>query len=211
MVQCKADKRSAKRKAKKKDSRVRKERLLQRDKLDFLLWDAASMKKMGEYDSALSILTRALRLAPYNREALGEMLLLGSLVNRGDVQLKGLLGLYEQGQLPPEHYPSLCDLLFRLGRIEEALKIAETCLVRLPQINFRGKRAVKTFLTQIQTACRSRSEGKEGLKARQRAEPVPRPSEEKEKAFKDTPVPVPGDSGAMSLTWLNTTPAWKEK
>jgi SNF2 family DNA or RNA helicase len=199
MAQSKADKKSAKRKAKQKEKRVQKERLLQRDKLDYLLWDAASKREMGEYDSALSTLTRALRLAPYNREALGGMILLGSLMDRDDVQLKGLLGLYEQGQLRLDHYTPLCDLLFRSGRIEEALKVAETCLSRLPQMKVRGRRTVKTYLTQMQTVCRTRLEGKDALKPKQGAEPVPKGSAGKVATPKDQtdsppaspPAPVP--------------------
>ncbi len=139
MAQSKADKKTAKRKAKQKEKRVRKEQLLRRDKLDFLLYEAESLRQDEAYDSALNALTRVLRLAPFNREALAEMVLLGSLMGRDDVQLKGLLGLYEQGQLPIDHYPPLCDLLFRSGRIEEALKVADNGLHRIPQYENQGK------------------------------------------------------------------------
>lgn len=172
MTQSKADKKGAKRKAKQKERRARKDHGLRREKLEFLLWDAASMRQTGEYDHALSTLTRALRLAPYNREALAEMVLLGSLMGRNDVQLKGLLGLHEQGQLPMDHYPPLCDLLFRSGRIEESLKVADHGLHRIPNMKTRGKRSVQTFLTKIRAVCRSQLEGKNALKPEQDTEPV---------------------------------------
>ena len=162
MAKTKEEKRKVKRKAKQKQRREKRSLDFRKEKADFLFEDALWLRDQGQLDKGLACLKKAIRLDPKNQEMLHEMAHLGFLMNRSDVQLEGRLALYQNGLMMDEYLPLLCECLEKAGRYEKALSVVEEALSRLPGMNIRNKRAIRSSLALTQKHCQLR------LKTRQK-------------------------------------------
>ena len=156
MAKTKTDKKKAKRKAKQKQRRVKMSLAFQKGKADFLLNESFWHRDEGRLDEALLYVKKALRLDPKNKDILHEMGYLGYRMQRADVELKALLGLYDNGLMENEQMPLLCELLGKEGRYEQALSIAEETLPLISKMKLRNKRMIRSGIVQIQEYCKLR-------------------------------------------------------
>jgi SNF2 family DNA or RNA helicase len=156
MAKTKVDKRKVKRKAKQKQRRAKMSLAFQKEKADFLLNESLWLRDQGQLEEALLYVEKALRLDPRNKEILDEMGYLGYHMNRTDVEIKALLGLYDSGFIENEQMPALCSLLQREGRYEQALSVAEEALPLVSKMKIRNKKTIKSGIVQIQEYCKLR-------------------------------------------------------
>ncbi len=156
MAKTKVDKRKAKRKAKQKQRRVRMSLASQKEKADFLFNESLWLKDQGQLEEALFCVEKALQSDPKNKDILHEMMYLGYRMNRTDVEIKALLGLYDNGFIKDEQMPILCDLLGKEGRYEQALRVAEETLPLISKMKIRNKRTIRADIVQIQKYCKLR-------------------------------------------------------
>ncbi|MCK4467654.1 MAG: DEAD/DEAH box helicase family protein, partial [Desulfobacterales bacterium] len=157
MAKIKAEKRKAKRKTKQKQRRVKMSLAFQKEKADFWFNESLWFRDQGKLEEALSYIKKALRLDPKNKEILHEMGYLGYRVGRTDVELKSLLGLYDNGFIKNEQMPGLCILLEKEGRYEQALSIAEETLPLISKMKIRNKRMLRADIAQLQKHCKLHS------------------------------------------------------
>jgi tetratricopeptide (TPR) repeat protein len=155
-----------KRKAKQKQRRVKRSLAFQKEKTDFLFNKSLWLRNQGKMEEALSYAEKALRLDPKNKEMLHEMGYLGYHMGRTDVELKSLLGLYDNGFIKNEQMPGLCILLEKEGRYEHALNIAEETLPLISKMKIRNKRMLRADIVQLQKQCKLR------LKIKQKKRPA---------------------------------------
>ncbi len=156
MAKVKAEKRKAKRKTKQKQRRVKMSLAFQKEKADFWFNESLWFRDQGKLEEALSYIKKALKLNPKNKEILHEMGYLGYHVGRTDVELKSLLGLYDNGFIKNEQMPGLCILLEKEGRYEQALSIAEETLPLISKMKIRNKRMLRADIVQLQKHCKLR-------------------------------------------------------
>jgi superfamily II DNA or RNA helicase len=191
MAQSKNDKRNARRKAKQKERHVRQTQMMQRERLQFLFQEAVYMRKVRNYDEALGLINRVLRISPGDPGTLKELSMLGALMGRPDLELKGLFGIYKQNALPDASYPGLCTLLFQSNRLKEALEVTEICLSRLSEMRVQGKMKTRAHLEQIRTACRAQLSEKSACEAKPGTGPPPDISDGKKDSPPDRSGPTP--------------------
>ena len=154
MAKIKAEKRKAKRKTKQKQRRVKMSLAFQKEKADFWFNESLWFRDQGKLEEALSYIKKALKLDPKNKEILHEMGYLGYKAGRTDVELKSLLGLYDNGFIKNEQMPGLCILLEKEGRYEHALSIAEETLPLISKMKIRNKRMLRADIVQLQKQCK---------------------------------------------------------
>ncbi len=156
MAKTKEEKRKAQRKVKQKQRRARLSLAGRKERSDYFFQEALWLRDEGDFEKALSALEKALRSDPKNKDILEEMGYLGHQMNRTDVELNGLLGLYNNGLIRDDLMPALCNLLEKEGRYEQALIVAEEILSILPKMKIRNKRNIRSSLVQIQKECQIR-------------------------------------------------------
>jgi len=179
MAKTKLEKKKAKRKAKQKQRREKITQSIQREKEDYFLYQAVWEKDAGNFDKALFYFEKALRLNTKNEELLRELADTGYQMDRPDVELKGLMGLYNNGFLENDNMPALCQLMLENGKYEQALHVAEETLLLLPKMDIRNKKRISSEILKIQKYCRMQLEHKEIIKAYARTkDDAPQPSPE---------------------------------
>jgi tetratricopeptide (TPR) repeat protein len=156
MAKTKVEKRKAKRKTKQKQRRVKMSLAFQKEKADFWFNESLWLRDQGKLEEALSYIKKALKLDPKNKEILHEMGYLGYHVGRTDVELKSLLGLYDNGFIKNEQMPGLCILLEKEGRYEHALSLSEKTLSLISKMKIRNKKTVRADIVQLQKHCKLR-------------------------------------------------------
>lgn len=154
MAKTKAEKRKAKRKVKSKTRRTSAAATARTEKADFYYWEYEWLREHGDDEKALFNLRKALRLQPTNRMYLEEMIRLGYDMDSDDVQLSGLSGLYDSGQMQDTSLPLFTNLLMQNGRYQRALDIAEVLLSRLSGMKTANKRQIRSTTSRIQDYCR---------------------------------------------------------
>lgn len=154
MAKTKAEKRKAKRKVKSKTRRTSAAATARTEKADFYYWEYEWLREHGDDEKALFNLRKALRLQPTNRMYLEEMIRLGYDMDSDDVQLSGLSGLYDSGQMQDTSLPLFTNLLVQNGRYQRALDIAEVLLSRLSGMKTANKRQIRSTTSRIQDYCR---------------------------------------------------------
>jgi len=163
MPRTKREKKKAKRKIKQEERRKRPVRTLLLEKIEFLFDEALWFMNKGQLDKALFYLEKVLRLDPKNEECLQEMGYLGYLMERSDIELNALLGLYNHGLIKPGQIPLLCRLLAENGRYKQALCVIQGTLKSISKIKASGKKALKEFLIKSQKHCQAQLEAKQKL------------------------------------------------
>lgn len=161
MAKTKEQKRKAKRKVKLKNRCEKQSFELRKDKANFFYHESLWLSDQGEAEKALFHLEKALRLDQNNKDILEEMVNLGYEMERVDVELKGLLGLYNNGLMGADMVPGFCDFLAENGRHEQALSILEETLSLLPQIKITNKKKLRSALVEIQKICQYQLQFKE--------------------------------------------------
>lgn len=154
MAKTKAEKRKAKRKVKSKTRRTSAAATARTEKADFYYWEYEWLREDGDDEKALFNLRKALKLQPTNRMYLEEMIRLGYDMDSDDVQLSGLSGLYDSGQMQDTSLPLFTNLLVQNGRYQRALDIAEVLLSRLSGMKTANKRQIRSTTSRIQDYCR---------------------------------------------------------
>lgn len=154
MAKTKAEKRKAKRKVKSKTRRTSAAATARTEKADFYYWEYEWLREHGDDEKALFNLRKALKLQPTNRMYLEEMIRLGYDMDSDDVQLSGLSGLYDSGQMQDTSLPLFTNLLVQNGRYQRALDIAEVLLSRLSGMKTANKRQIRSTTSRIQDYCR---------------------------------------------------------
>jgi superfamily II DNA or RNA helicase len=149
MAPSKTDKKKAKRKAKLKLARTRKDLAIQRSQRRFLLDEAIWLREMGNYPDALIAIRQVLRQDPDDEVALHEMLIIGQATHNPSVEFAALEGLERIGRMPVFVRPMYCRLLLLRKRKREARRVAEEGLALLPQVRISGKRELRRFFTQL--------------------------------------------------------------
>jgi len=190
MAKIKAEKRKAKRKTKQKQRRVKMSLAFQKEKADFWFNESLWFRDQGKLEEALSYIKKALKLDPKNKEILHEMGYLGYKAGRTDVELKSLLGLYDNGFIKNEQMPGLCILLEKEGRYEHALNIAEETLPLISKMKTRNKRMIRADIVQLQKQCKLRLKIKQNGAAGSAQADVspPRSNEKKRPAVASSPA-----------------------
>ena len=157
----KADKK-AKRKAKLKERVKTRERqrldAARNVKSDFLFDEAKWYAQSDQFDKAILLVERALRLAPDNIEMIRFLGYLGHASQRDEVELKALRHLWRLEALPDELYPPYVHLLIKTEQYNDALAVCEKGLARLVGKRFKGAAARRQFFQEIGAVCRLRSE-----------------------------------------------------
>ena len=153
MAKAKAEKRKAKRKVKQKTRRKSAVAAVRMEKADFYYWEYEWLHESGNDEKALVNLRKALKLHPTNRMYLEEMVQLGYDMDRDDIQLAGLSGLYDSRQMEDEYLPPFLDLLARGRRFQQALVIAEILLPRLAGMKIANKKKIRSTTNQIHAYC----------------------------------------------------------
>jgi superfamily II DNA or RNA helicase len=176
MASPKTDKKKAKRKAKLKQAKTRKDLAIQRSQRRFLLDEAVWLREMGNYQEALFAIRQVLRQEPDNEDALREMLIIGQAIRNPSVEFAALEGLDRSGRMPVFVRPMYCRLLLQRQRFQDARRVAEEGLAFLPQERIRGKRELRRFFNQFIATAESVSRTEPEAKARpQPAGPLPAP------------------------------------
>ena len=153
MARTKAEKKKVRRKIKKKEGRYKLARALEREKADYLFYEALWFRDAGNLDKALGHMEKAVLLDPKNEEFLTEMARLGYEMKRADVELKALLALYNNGLIKPDKMPILCQLLEENGKYKQSLSLIEETLPLIPKIKSANRKILKKHLIQIQKYC----------------------------------------------------------
>ena len=165
MAKTSIEKRKAKRRAKQKQRKVNLSLALQKSKAEYLFQEALWLRDDGKLEKAIAYLEKALKIDPHNKDMLNEIAYLGNRTAKPDIELKGLLGLHNNGCIKIEHMPALCELLKRTSKYEQSLSIAEEALQLIPKMKIRNKRATRAFLVETQKYCRSQLQSKQNQPA----------------------------------------------
>ena len=158
MAKIKSKKRQDKRKAKLKERRNKLAANIQKERADYFFHEAMWYWDRMDREKALTLLMKALRYDPKSPDMLEAMVDLGFELDRQDLMCKGLLRLYNNGQIEDERLIVLCDLLVRDKQYEVALDVADQLLNMLPEIKIRNKRKVRSDMAKIQQYCRGQLE-----------------------------------------------------
>ncbi|MEA3358396.1 MAG: SNF2-related protein [Thermodesulfobacteriota bacterium] len=182
MGKTKAEKRKAERKIKQKDRRKKYASFLNKEKAGDLFYEALWEMDEGRLEDALFFVEKALRLDSKNNEYLETLGYLGQQLNRADVEMKALLGVYANGVIRPDQMFTLCKLLSVTGRYEQALGIIEETLPLVTKIKGGNKKIQKELLLKEQQYCIKRLEAAKKPAADTMAKAARKPRYEKVKA-----------------------------
>jgi superfamily II DNA or RNA helicase len=149
MAPSKGEKKKAKRKAKLKQAKTRKNLSVQRSQRRFLLDEAIWLRETGNYPDALIAIRQVLRQDPDNEVALHEMLIIGQTTHNPSVEFAALEGLERIGQMPVFVRPMYCRLLLLRKRNQDARRVAEEGLALLPHVRISGKRELRRVFNEF--------------------------------------------------------------
>ena len=158
MAKVKSKKRQAKRKTKLKKRRSKLTASIQKEKADYFFNEALWYRDQMDHEKSLTLVTKALKYGPESPEMLEAMVDLGFELDRQDLMCKGLLRLYNNGQIEDERLRLLCDLLARDKQYDMAIDVAENLLNLLPRIKIRNKRKIRSHTIKILDYCRGQLE-----------------------------------------------------
>jgi SNF2 family DNA or RNA helicase len=158
MAKVKSKKIQAKRKTKLKKRRSKLTASIQKEKADYFFNEALWYWDQMDHEKALTLVTKALRYDPKSPNILEAMVDLGFELDRQDLMYKGLLRLYNNGQIEDERLRVLCDFLARDEQYNLAIDVAENLLNLLPRIKIRNKRKIRSDTIKIQDYCRGQLE-----------------------------------------------------
>ena len=170
-------KKKAKRKARQKQRRRTHTSSLSREKADYLYNEATWHYEGGKYDKALLSLEKALKCTPKDEEMLRMLAHLGYKMNRPRVELKGLIGLYPLGVLEEDVLYTLCVLLIREEKYQQALKVVDDAIVRISAARIRGKKKQLENLSEMKQYCEYQLQSRKfhDLLQQQQAKPAHQP------------------------------------
>ena len=155
MARNRTDKKKADRKAKQKKRREKIAHSNQQDKAAYLFYEALTLWDYGHLQKALNHLEKAVRLDPKNEEFLKEWARLGHEMNRPDIELKALLGLYRYGFLTLETKCILCDLLMNAEKYEEALPVIQETIPLVSKSRNPKKKELRSYLRRAEAFCQT--------------------------------------------------------
>ena len=158
MAKVKSKKRQAKRKGKLKERSKKLAVSIRKEKANYFFHEALWYWDQMDREKTLTLVTKALRYDPKNPEMLDSLVDLGYEMDRPDIMRKGLLALYNNGQIEDERLLVLCDLLARGEQYNLAIDVAENLLNLLPRIKIRNKRKIRSDTIKIQDYCRGQLE-----------------------------------------------------
>ncbi len=130
MAKTKQEKKKARRKAKIKSLKKTAGAGLKKGNTRSFLRQYRFYRTIGQDERAAGFLLSASRANPKNGAILGELADLGYDLERDDLLLEGLHGLYRIGKLSKENTHPLCVLLQNHGKCREALQIADEALAQ---------------------------------------------------------------------------------
>ncbi|MGM0366646.1 MAG: DEAD/DEAH box helicase [Actinomycetota bacterium] len=166
MPRTRKEKKKGKRKIKQKERRQMPTRALHREKIEFLFEEAQWHNEKGQFKEGLWCLEKILRLDPGNEECLRELCYLGYLMKRREIEVNGLLGLYEHGYIKFDEIPLLFQLLDDEGRHKQALEVIKGFLKDMPVCQPKEMKALKEFLEIKRNHCQIQLEIKKKLAAK---------------------------------------------
>lgn len=166
MAKTRADKRKAKRKVKQKERRQKQAGFLKKEKAELLFYEALWERDSGQFEKSLFYLEKALRLDPNNNEYLATLGYLGQRLDRSDIEIKALLGLYGNSAIKPEQMYVLGRLLCEAGRYQQALKVMEEALPLIAKIRGGNRKELQRALFKEQQYCKAQLEAAKGLGTR---------------------------------------------
>ena len=178
MAKMKSKNRKAKRKAKLNKRRNKLTADIKKERADYFFHEALWYWDQMDREKALTLLMKALRYDPKNPDMLEAMVDLGFELDRPDVMGKGLLSLYNIGNIKDERLIILCEFLARDKQYELALEIAEQVLDLLSEMKIRNKRKKRSSIINLQQYCRWQLEFSQ-KPTRSRVAPTLKPSSEK--------------------------------
>lgn len=186
MAKVKSKKRQAKRKAKLNKRRNKLTVNIQKERADYFFHESLWYWDHESHEKALTLLLKAFRYDPENKDMLEAMVDLGFELDRQDLMCKGLLRLYNNGQIEDDRLLILCDLLARDQQYELALEVAEQLLSMLPEITIRNKSNIRSKTAKIQQYCQGQLAILQ-MPIRPLAAEAPRPPLEKTVKFEKLP------------------------
>ncbi len=124
------------------------------EKVDFLYHEARWFVQNDQFDKAILLMERALRLAPDNIEMIRFLGYLGHESQRADVERKALSRLWHIEALPDEFYPPYINLMLEKKRFDDALAVCPKGLARLAGKRFKGVAARCQFFQEVSAVCR---------------------------------------------------------
>jgi len=145
------DKRRQKRKAKKKKIRVAETAAARSEKLDNLIWEMEEALYDEQFERALPLVKKALRLAPNHWGMLNNLGYIGEKLGRPDLELEAFDSLYAQGKLDDNQLMYYCDLLFRARRHSDVMAVAEDALSGISRRRTKGARDKKRFFESFRS------------------------------------------------------------
>ncbi len=156
MAQKKQEKRKAKRKVKQKQIRNVRASFAAREKFDYLMDEAVWYYDDVQYEKALPLLEKALRIFPGNHHALMLLAGIGQELNKEKLELRALNGLHKQGQLPDYNAMlRFCGLLASAGQYRKSIQVTGEALDLLKTMKVPRKRQLKKYLTDTKSWCES--------------------------------------------------------
>jgi len=111
MAKVKLKKRQAQRKARLNKRRNKLTANTQKEKADYFFHEALWHWGRMDHEKALTLLMKALRYDPKSNDMLEAMVDLSFKLDRRGLMRKGLLRLFNNGQIEDDRLPILCDLL----------------------------------------------------------------------------------------------------
>ena len=149
-----SQKKKAKRESKQKVRRDTYQAGLRSDKADFFFVEAQWYAEQQNYDKALPLVRKALKLNPKNSDVMRELAHLGYVMKDPDVECDGLSRLYQCGELEDRYLSLFIDLLLQKENFQRALEVIDRLLHRLPGMQNANKRRLRTYATRNQSYCR---------------------------------------------------------
>lgn len=191
MAKVKSTKRQTKRKAKLNKRRNKLTADIQKERADYFFHESRLYWNRMDHEKALTLLMKALRYDPKSPAMLKAMVDLGFELDRQDLMRKGLLRLYNNGQIEDDRLLILCDLLTKDQQYDLALEVAELLLGMLPEIKIRNKHKIRSNTLKIQQYCREQLEiSQKPTRPRGAATPKP-PLEKTVESAKPSPKSEP--------------------
>jgi len=153
MTKRNSQKKKAKRKAKQKVRRNMQQAGLRSEKANYFFCEAEWYWDRHNYDKALQLLRKALKLDPKNSDYMHDLARLGYEMDDPDVELDGLSRLHQYGRLEDRYLPLFIDLLTQKNNFELALEMGDLLLERLPKMQIANKRSLRANAKRNQEYC----------------------------------------------------------
>jgi superfamily II DNA or RNA helicase len=150
----KAEKKKARRKAQLKSRRKEQIAGARSEKAEYFFHEAMWCRDHLNYDKALPLLRKALKLDPKNSDFMHELVQLGYLMNDPDVEFDGLSRLHQNCRLDDRLLAPFVDLLAKKNQYDLALEMSDRLLARLPKLQIPNKRMLRAEVKRVQEYCR---------------------------------------------------------